>query len=60
VKSPENVLLEDDPKMHIKKRSKSSNQFSLTINFDLDDLDHHHLTPMVKEKIISAFKQGEQ
>ena len=53
IESPENILIDkDEPKMSIKKRSKSSNQFSLTINFSLDDLDHHHLSPMVKNKII--------
>ena len=61
IESPENILIDkDEPKMSIKKRSKSSNQFSLTINFSLDDLDHHHLSPMVKNKIIQAYKAEEQ
>ena len=45
-----------EPKMKLKKRSKSSGQFQLTIDFNLDDFDQHHLTPEVKRKIVEAFE----
>lgn len=45
--------------MHLKRRSKSSTQFQLTINFDLDEIDQHHLTAEVKNKIISAYDAAE-
>lgn len=46
--------------MTLKKRSKSSGQFQLTINFDLDDFDQHHLTADVKKKIVQAFEAQNQ
>lgn len=49
-----------DPKMTLKKRSKSSGQFQLTINFDLDDFDQHHLSADVKRKLVQAFESSNQ
>jgi len=49
-----------EPRMTLKKRSKSSGQFQLTINFDLDDFDQHHLSADVKRKIVQAFEAANQ